>query len=793
MVDLSRRAALKSAALLALSGCASAQLRSPTSAESAGSRLDTPAAKPLRLWYREPALVWVEALPIGNGRIGAMVYGGVSQERLQLNEDTFFSGGPYDSDSPEALEALPEVRRLLFAGRYAEAEALANAKLMARPLKQMSYQPIGDVVLDFPALTGNDGYVRELDLDSAIARTRFSSDGVEHVREVFASPVDQVIVLRLSANQPGHISFDLSMKTQQSAAPVVAAGDLLTLSGVGKSERGITGALKFETRAKVSARGGSLQAVEQQLQIRAADEALVLIAIATSYRRYDDVSGDAAAITQQQIAATSGKSFAQLLAAHETEHRRLFHRVAIDLGSTAAADEPTDQRVRKSGERDDPALAALYFQYGRYLLISSSRPGCQPANLQGIWNDRVQPPWESKWTININTEMNYWPAEPTQLGECVQPLVAMVRDLATTGARTARVMYGARGWVVHNNTDLWRAAAPIDGAKWALWPTGGAWLCKHLWDRYDYGRDRAYLAQIYPLLKGCAEFFVDVLVEDPQHRWLVTAPSLSPENVHPHGASICVGPAMDQQILRDVFANCIEAATILGVDGPFRARLTATRARLAPDRIGSAGQLQEWQEDWDMQAPEIHHRHVSHLYAVYPSNQINMLETPTLAAAARRSLEIRGDEATGWGIGWRLNLWARFQDGEHAHEVLQMLLRPERTYPNLFDAHPPFQIDGNFGGTSGIAEMLMQSWGGAIHLLPALPSAWPAGSISGLRARGACSVSLTWQAGKLDEAILSSDLGGKYLVRYGTQQIEVKLGREQRARLRLVDGVLRVA
>jgi alpha-L-fucosidase 2 len=781
MTRFTRREALQTAALLALGGCSSAGF---LEGETRASQRDR-----LRLWYRQPAKEWVEALPVGNGRLGAMVFGGVELERLQLNEDTFFAGGPYDPNSPEALDALPEVRRLIFAGRYAEAEALADARLMGRPLKQMPYQPVGDVLLSFAGLEAPATYERELDLDAAIARTRFSIDGVEYLREVIASPVDQVIAVRLSADRPGRISFELSMRTPQKASAMIEEGSLV-LRGVGPAQWGVAGALRFEARVAVLATGGKSVANDALVRVVDANEAVLLIAAATSYRRYDDVSADPAAITRGQIAAASRKSFASLSGAHLAEHRRLFHRVSIDLGSTPAAEQPTDERVRESSHTEDPALAAIYFQYGRYLLICSSRPGTQPANLQGIWNDKTEPPWESKWTININTQMNYWPAESTHLSECVQPLVAMVRDLASTGARTAEVMYGARGWVVHNNTDLWRASAPIDGAKWSLWPTGGAWLCKHLWDHYDYGRDRAYLAEIYPLLKGAAEFFLDALVEAPDGNALLTCPSLSPENVHPHGASICAAPAMDSQILRDLFSSCIEAAGILGIDAEFRAQLAQVSQRLPADRVGAEGQLQEWLEDWDLQAPEINHRHVSHLYALYPSSQINLIDTPELARAARRSLDIRGDEATGWGIGWRLNLWARLGDGERAHRILEMLLGPERTYPNLFDAHPPFQIDGNFGGTSGITEMLMQSWGGAIHLLPALPRAWPAGSVRGLRARGACTVDIEWDNGKLVEAILRSDRGGTYRLRYGAQTLVIDLPRSARASIVSRDGEL---
>ena len=743
----------------------------------------------MTLWYRQPANAWVEALPVGNGRIGAMVFGGVDEERLQLNEDTLWAGSPYDPNSPEALAALPEVRRLIAGGRYAEAQALAQERMMARPIRQMSYQTVGDLLLDFAGDAYAEQYRRDLDLDAALAAVRFRRGGVTYVREVFASPTDQVVVVRLSADRPGAVSFRARFHSPL-PGEVVADSDGLTLTGVNGSQPGIAAGLRFQARALVKPVGGVVTAEADAVSVRGADAVLILIAMATSYRRYDDVSGDPAALTRQALAQASRRSYADLLRRHTAAHRRLFRRVTIDLGTTAAAQLPTDERVRRSESLDDPALAALYYQYGRYLLISCSRPETQPANLQGLWNDKLNAPWGSKYTININTEMNYWPAEPTDLGECAAPLTAMVKDLAVTGARTARVNYGAGGWVAHHNTDLWRATAPIDGARYGMWPTGGAWLCMHLWDRWDYGRDRAYLAEIYPVLKGAAQFFLDTLVEAPQRGWLVTSPSLSPENLHPHGAAVCAGPAMDQQILRDLFDRCIAAGEILGVDPEFRRRLAETRARLAPDQIGKAGQLQEWLEDWDLEAPEPNHRHVSHLYALFPSGQIDVHKTPELAAAARKSLDMRGDLSTGWAIGWRLNLWARLGDGERAHRVLKLLLGPERTYPNLFDAHPPFQIDGNFGGTSGITEMLLQSVDDEIRLLPARPAAWPKGSIHGLKARGGFGVDLNWEAGRLAEAVIRGGPARHCIVRYGEQTLRLSLGAGRRARLRLVRGDL---
>lgn len=781
--ELCKAVGLGAAAMVAAPGVLAAHRSLPT--------VPPPVAPEgeLVLWYPRPATEWVEALPVGNGRLGAMVWGGLAHERLQLNEDTLYAGGPYDATNPKALETLPKVRELVFAGRYAEGEALADAGMLSRPLKQMPYQPLADLLLDFDRADGAAGYRRELDLDSATATTRFRSEGRNHLREVFVSPDAQCIVVRLSTDKPGGISLRVGIDSPQDGE-VTVDGDGLLFAGRNQGREGIEGKLSFALRVLPLAKGGKVTLRRDRIRIEGADELVLLLTAATSYKRFDDVSGDPLAITAAQLAAARKLPYAKLREDHLAAHRSLFRRVSIDLGRSEAMKRPTHERVRDFAAGGDPQLAALYHQYGRYLLICSSRAGSQPANLQGIWNELMSPPWESKYTVNINTEMNYWPAEANALHECVEPLERMLFELSQTGAHTAKAMYDAPGWVVHNNTDLWRSAGPIDGAQWSLWPTGGAWLLQQLWDRWDYGRDRAYLEKIYPLFKGAAEFFVATLVRDPNTGAMVTNPSISPENQHPFGAALCAGPTMDAQILRDLFAQCIAMSKLLGVDEAFARKLAALRQQLPPNRIGKAGQLQEWQQDWDMEAPEIHHRHVSHLYALHPSSQINVRDTPALAAAARRSLEIRGDNATGWGIGWRLNLWARLRDGEHAYQILQLLLAPERSYPNLFDAHPPFQIDGNFGGTAGITEMLLQSWGGSVFLLPALPKAWPQGEVKGLRVRGAASVDLRWAEGVLVEAVLRSDSGGRYELVYGEQVVSVDLKAGRGASLRVVEGRL---
>lgn len=731
------------------------------------------------LWYRAPAREWTDALPLGNGRLGAMVFGGVGREELQLNESTLWSGGPYQPTNPDALPNLAAVRELILAGRYGEAQALANRHCMAVPHLQMSYQPAGNLFLDFThqALAGS--YRRSLDLDTAMARSSYVERGAggadrSYQREAFVSAADNVLVTRISGSRPRALSFEIWLDSPQPGALAQGGPTALSFAGQNVGKHGIAGQLSFGIGVDLRLEGGSCERRGNRLVVRDADAAVIVVDIATSFRRFDDVSGDPSALLAARRASVAGKSYDDLRAAHIAEHQRLFRRLAIDLGRTPAADLPTDERIANFALGDDPALPALYVQYGRYLMMSSSRPGTQPATLQGIWNKDTRPPWGSKYTANINLQMNYWLPDVANLAECFEPLLALAEDLTVTGAEMARVHYGARGWVLHHNTDLWRATGPVDGAQWGLWPTGGAWLGAQLWDHAVFaGCPDALVRRLLPVLAGATRFILDILQPLPGTNHLVTVPSLSPENIHPNGAALCAGPTMDNQLIRDLFDAYHAAAAQLGEVDPMRDEVAAARERLVPHRIGAAGQLQEWLDDWDMDVPEIHHRHVSHLYGLYPSHQI--VPGTALAAAAQRSLEIRGDDATGWGIGWRINLWARLGDGSHAHDVLTLLLSPDRSYANLFDAHPPFQIDGNFGGAAGILEMLVQSRKGEIILLPALPDEWPEGAIRGLRVRGGIEVDLTWSGGRSTLISLRSETMQHVVLREADRSVAIRL------------------
>ncbi|MBZ5622269.1 MAG: glycoside hydrolase family 95 protein [Acidobacteriia bacterium] len=753
------------------------------------------AQTPLTLWYRQPARLWVEALPVGNGHLGAMVFGRVAHERIQFNEQTVWTGEPHDYAHPGAYRSLAKIRELLFAGKQKEAEDLAMQEFMSVPVRQRAYQAFGDLLLDFPDIkeAGITNYRRDLDLDTGIATTRFVYQGVTYQRQVFASYPAKVIVVRLSANKPGSLSFEAALKSAHEGSPVavIPSGELSMTGRVADS------AIRFEARLLVIADGGKRQTRGGTLRVGNADSATLILSGATNFENYKDVSADPKARNDRAIAALRGHTFDYLLAEHIADHQRLFRRVSLDLGSSPAAKLPTDERIKGFAKGTDPSLVALLFQFGRYLMIASSRPGGQPANLQGLWNDSNTPPWDSKYTDNINTEMNYWPAEETNLSECQLPLFDAMQDLAAAGAITAKEHYNARGWVLHHNFDLWRGTAPINASNHGIWQTGGAWLSTHLWEHYLFTGDRQFLRNTaYPLMKGAAEFFVDTLVKDRTTGFLITGPSNSPEQ-----GGLVMGPTMDRQIVRALFGDVIAASRILDVDAGLRDQLTNLRAQIAPNRIGQYGQLQEWMEDLD--DPKNQHRHMSHLWGVYPGSEITPYGTPDLFQAARQSLIFRGDAATGWSMGWKLNLWARFLDGDHAYRILQNLIVPASDkgpntpahaglFANLFDAHPPFQIDGNFGATAGIAEMLLQSddpygtptsltpvesGSGAafVHLLPALPRALPSGKVSGLMARGGLEVSIAWQNGKLVRATLTAKDSIAVKMRYAGRESEVQL------------------
>jgi len=718
-----------------------------------------------------------------------MVYGNVKRERIQLNEDTLWSGAPNASNTPHAAKHLPHLRDLIAQGRYKEADAFASAHFMAKPSRQAKYLPLGELYIEMTDLnlfSPVTEYQRCLDIDSSLATVQYCFNGTLFKRTFIASSDRRVILIHFSADTPGMITCQISAGSPQPTSEIrVERGNELVLSGRTGPDLDVAGALKFEGRFRVETRGGLVHDKGTFISVKGADELTIVVALGTNYKTYNDITGKPQEVTQKLL-RNAQDSFEQLVEEAIASHQEIFRRVVLDLGDRELDRLPTDVRIaRFRAGNSDPGLCALYFAYGRYLLISSSRPGSQLANLQGIWNDDMQPNWDSKYTLNINIEMNYWAAESTAMPEMVAPLTDLLADLAITGAKTAKLMYGARGWVCHHNTDLWRSTAPIDFPAAGLWPMGGAWLCKHLWDHYDYGRDIEFLARNFHILQGACQFYLDTAIESAEG-FMTISPTMSPENAHGQGGptiTICQGTTFDSQILRDLFESSIEASRALDLDPEFRQELQTFVQKLRPVDIGRQGQIKEWDLDWDSMATDLEHRHVSHLYGMYPGEQIDPRTSPKLGSAASVTLNTRGDEGPGWSTAWKLGLWAKLGDSERAYSLLSRLFGTDLLLGNMFDAHPPldefslscFQIDGNFGGTAGILQMLVGCQRDVIYLLPALPREWPQGKLTGIRLRGGWTLDIEWESGEPVQVVLVAAVAGQKVISWDGGSVSVLL------------------